>query len=225
MTTKSKYKLLTEANNIQIFGTIEEYTSRICNESYDIVSNILITKSGKVFYKRYDIYFPVNSKGRISIINYLDDIILYINNANTTEYWIKLELDKLLFQKHTIEFEITIKSLKNRLKEEKRLKEYKQQTKELEKLKSDIINIAENKNILVCIGYDYIRLIKDAGTNSSHNNDFIERIFEMDANNKLINKYLIKDIEPKQNEAVTRYKTHKDLLLRAKDYITNLRRF
>lgn len=92
-------------------------------------------------------------------------------------------------------------------------------------MKSDIINIANSKNILVCIGYDYIRLLKNVGTNNSHNNDFIETILNMNADDQLINKYLIKDIKPKQNEAVTQYETHKNLLLRAKDYITNLRRF
>ena len=129
------YKLLKDSDNVQIYGTIENYTSRIMNESYNVIQNIIIAKDKQLLYKRNNICFPLDSDGKISIVNYLNDIILYINNTTVDKYLIKKELEDLLFCKKQIRFELAIRSIKRRINKDKEQAKHEQHTNEINKLK------------------------------------------------------------------------------------------
>lgn len=217
------YKLLKNVDNVQIYGTIENYTSRIMHESYDVVSDIIIAKDKQLLYKRNNICFPLDSDGKISIVNYLNDIILYINNTNVDEYLIKKELEDLLFCKKQIGFELAMRSIKRKITKEKELAEYRQHKNEINELKASVMDIANRKNLLICIDSKYIRILKNV-TNSNLSRSIIEDILEMDAGDPLIKTNLLKDIVLQQEDIYnkTEYEISKILLTKTKEYLNGI---
>ena len=93
------YTLLKDANNVQIYGTKQDYTSHIFNETYKIINDIQIVKNNTVIYKVNNICFPINVQDKININDHLDEIILYINNVDQDMYWTQIRLDALLKEK------------------------------------------------------------------------------------------------------------------------------
>lgn len=217
------YKLLKNVDNVQIYGTIENYTSRIMNESYDVVSDIIIAQDKQLIYKRNNISFPVDSKEKISIVDYLDDIILYINNTTVDKYLIKKELENLLFCKKQIRFELAIRSIKRRINKDKEQAKHEQHTNEINKLKSSVIDVAIKKNLLICIGSKYIRILKGI-TNLNLSRSIIEDILKMNADDPILKTNLLKDIVLQQEDIYnkTKYEISKILLTKTKEYLNGI---
>jgi hypothetical protein len=218
------YTILKEANNVQILGKIESYTSCITQETYDQVTDIKIIKDSNIIYEAYRIDFPMDAgENKININDYLNDIILYINNSNLEPYWLNIQLDKLLKQKSTIHFQIAAKQLKNDIAEKERYNKYQQEQKELEELKSNVITLANNKNMIIAIGSDHIKLLNNLkGRNIKDYQDsktFIETLVNYKEDDKMLQPHLVKTFKPDKTIGLTYNDIDKTLLLKAKEYL------
>ncbi|WP_297136184.1 hypothetical protein [Terrisporobacter sp.] len=203
---KSKNMIVINSNNLQLLGEYKLYTSKMNNETYEVVTYVkLIDNKGVVVHETGN-----NLHMRIENIKLIENEIVVALENNFMNM-----IDDLCYKCNFNYFALNIKQYVNRIEAEKKsiyLNEINEQNK---KLKKELFELAELKNIIVVDMLDSIEIYEKL--DDRVNQGFINRRTYSDSKkelkelcNELVKNEYIKLINKIKNDD-TIYNTYNEI--------------